>query len=255
MLDLHVESAGEGTPLLLLHAGVADARMWDPVWNELAAARHVIRYDARGFGRSPDPTGAWSAPGDAFAVLDAAGVERAHLVGASMGGYRALECALVAPERVASVVVAAGAAGVVEPPAELIAEWERVDALVADGRLDEANELELRLWVDGTRDPVPDHAAAVRALVGPSNRALLERQQSFPDPEELEPPLPERLGEITAPVLIVSGEADVANAIAWCERLAAELPEAQLVRWPDVAHMVTLERPREFARLVLDFTS
>ena len=240
--------------MLLLHAGVADGRMWDPVWDALAAERRVVRYDARGFGRSPDPDEGWSPAHDALAVLDAAGVERAHLVGASMGGYRALEVALVAPERVLSLTVAAGAAGVLDPPPELVGEWDRIDALVGQGRIDDANEAEMRLWVDGARDPVPDIASSVRALVAPLNAALLERQQQMPEGAELEPALPERLREIEVPVLVITGDADVPNAIAWCERLATEVPNARLERWPGVAHMLTLERPREFVRLVLEFT-
>ena len=241
-IDLHVEIAGSGPPLLLLHAGVADARMWDPVWETLAAQRRVIRYDARGFGRSPDPGGDWCPHEDALAVLDEAGVDAAHLVGASMGGYTALEVAAVAPERVLSVTVAAGAAGVLEPPPDLVAEWEQIDELCEAGDFTAANEREVRLWA-----PHP----AARAAIADVNLGLLRRQRNLPEPAEIDPPLPERLHEIAAPVLVVTGDADVPNAIAWCEHLAAELPDARLVRWPGAAHMLTLERPQEFAELVL----
>ena len=215
--------------------------MWDPLWERVAATHRAIRYDARGFGRSPDPAEAFFHHEDALAVLDHAGAESAHLAGASMGGYTALEVAAVAPERVLSVTVAAGAAGVLDPPPDLIAEWDRVDALVEAGRFEKANELEMGLWAS--------HPAA-RAAVADVNLELLRRQRDLPAPAELDPPLTERLGEIRAPVLIVTGDADVPNAIAWAEHLAAAVADARLVRWPGAGHLLTLERPDEFADLL-----
>ena len=96
------------TPLLLLHAGIADRRMWDPIWPALTATHDVVRVDLRGFGESDTtPEGAWSHAEDVLATLDALGVERAHLVGCSQGAGVAAEVAVRRPSLAASLVLAA----------------------------------------------------------------------------------------------------------------------------------------------------
>src|SRR5271154_4368503 len=99
------DSGGPGTVLVLLHEGVGDSRMWDPVWSVLTSANRVIRYDVRGFGRSPAASGEVALLGDLTAVLEHFGVARAHVAGCSMGGGTALEFALAAPDRVKSLVL------------------------------------------------------------------------------------------------------------------------------------------------------
>jgi len=108
--SLPAEDAGEGPPIVLLHAGVADLRAWDRVVPLLVAAGYrVIRYDARGFGASTTEDVEFSHRADLIAVLDAYGVERAALVGNSRGGMAAIDTAIEYPERVAALVaVAAG---------------------------------------------------------------------------------------------------------------------------------------------------
>ena len=98
---LAYDVTGDGAPLVLLHAGIVDRRMWDDVVPLLAGSHRVVRYDARGFGESSrPPDGVFARWDDLFAVIDAAGVRRAHLVGVSQGAETALDAALIAPERV-----------------------------------------------------------------------------------------------------------------------------------------------------------
>ena len=89
--SLHVEHAGSGPPVVLIHAGVADSRMWDPQWAAWQTRFALTRLDLRGFGRSGAPVGSFSHAGDVAALLDGAGIDRAHVVGASFGGLVALE--------------------------------------------------------------------------------------------------------------------------------------------------------------------
>ena len=104
--DLHVESAGDGSPaVVLVHAGIADRRMWDREFAALADRHLVVRYDVRGFGRSPDPTRDYFDHDDLLAVLDDTGIDRAVLVGASNGGRIVLDTAVAAPQRVRAMVL------------------------------------------------------------------------------------------------------------------------------------------------------
>jgi pimeloyl-ACP methyl ester carboxylesterase len=147
---------GDGPPVLLLHAGVADMRSWAAVaerLNELGA--DVVAYDRRGFGRTPARSPDFRHLDDLLTVLDAQTDAPAWLVGSSQGGLLALDLALSAPDRVAGLVLLAPAvSGEPEPePGDLDAATRRladaVDAAWEAGRLDETNRLEVELWLDG----------------------------------------------------------------------------------------------------------
>lgn len=256
---LAYEAAGSGETLVLVHAGVADRRMWDPQWPAFAASHRVIRYDLRGYGESLPPTGPWSHHADLLGLIEELGIARAHLVGASVGAGIAVEAALAQPRAVGSLVLAApGGALYGGATEDLRSVWhDEVEALDR-GDLDAAVEVNLRAWVDGP-DRAPDAVdPAIRAFVGAMQRDAFELPEWDPDgaPEsELEPPAHARLAEITCPTLIVVGEADQIATLEAANGLAADIPNAQLVSWPDTAHMLTLERPEEFGRFVLGFVA
>src|ERR1700729_224935 len=94
------DSGGDGPPLVLLHPGIGDSRIWAPVLPALTERYRVIRYDARGFGESPAPSAKYSLLRDLVAVLGHFGVQRTAIVGCSQGGASALGLALSQPERV-----------------------------------------------------------------------------------------------------------------------------------------------------------
>src|SRR5687767_4146475 len=105
---IFADETGTGDAVLLLHAGVADRRVWDDVAPALGAAGYrAIRYDVRGMGRSAPPTEPHSLVADALAVLDAAGVDAAHFVGLSQGAATSVDTALTHPGRVRSLTLVA----------------------------------------------------------------------------------------------------------------------------------------------------
>lgn len=254
---LAYEIAGDGPPLVLVHAGVADRRMWDPQWAAFTAHYRTLRYDARGYGESLPPSGPWSQHSDLLGLLDELGIRRAHVIGASMGAGIAVEAALAQPLSIASLIlVSPGGALYGDAAADLRAVWHDEVAALDRGDVDAAVETNLRAWVDGPARAADAVDPAVRAWVGEMQRDAFELPEWDPDdaPEsELEPPAAARFAEIACPTLIVVGEADRAPSIDAAERLAAEVPGAAIVRRPDVGHMLTLERPAEFEALALDF--
>ncbi|WP_228718247.1 alpha/beta fold hydrolase [Kitasatospora acidiphila] len=129
------DSGGDGPPVVLLHPGVGDAGIWEPMLPGLTARYRVIRYDVRGYGNSPAPTVPYSMPADLVSVLDHFDLERVALVGCSMGGATALALAVEHPERVSALaLLCPGVNGYEWPPTpELDAEY---DALIAAGDLD-----------------------------------------------------------------------------------------------------------------------
>jgi pimeloyl-ACP methyl ester carboxylesterase len=251
------DDEGAGEVVVLVHAGVADRRMWSPLVTALTPRRRVIRLDARGFGESLPPAGPWSQHGDLLALLDELGVTRAHLVGASIGAGIVAEAALVRPDLARSLVlVAPGGALYGEAPAELRLIWDAEIAALDDGDLDRAVEVNLAAWVDGPARGPDAVDPAIRTFVGRMQREAFEIPEWDPveAPEyELGPPASARFAELTCPVLVVVGEGDQTPTLATAERIAATAPDARLVVWPEVAHMLTLERPDAFAELLLRF--
>jgi 3-oxoadipate enol-lactonase len=253
---LHHEVHGDGPAVLLVHAGIADARMWSGVIGPLSAQHRVIAPDLRGFGRTRLEPGPFAHADDLVALLDGLGVDRAAVVGASMGGMVALELAALAPARVTALALLGSALdGPDEPSAALVAYDEAETAALEAGDVDAAVDVTLRMWVDGHgRDPKAAVDPAVRALVATMYRDWAALQDVEAKETELDPPVAERLAEITVPTLVAVGEYDVEDHVVIARRLAAELPGAHpVVTIAGAAHLPVLERPDEVARLVLEF--
>lgn len=112
---IHYEVAGEGEPLVLVHAGIADSRMWDDQIGAFAGGYRAIRYDMRGFGQTEMVEGPFSHHEDLRGLLDSLGVGRTHTVGCSMGGGVVLDFALEYPERVGNLILVGSAVGGFNP--------------------------------------------------------------------------------------------------------------------------------------------
>jgi pimeloyl-ACP methyl ester carboxylesterase len=217
--------------------------MWEPIVPVLAAERTVLRYDSRGFGDSRSAAGTFSPARDLIALLNALGLERVAVVGASFGGLVALEAAALAPPRVSTLVLLAPLAPDVEPSEELNAFGEAEEAALVEGRIEDAVELNLRMWVDRSTD---DHS--IRALVADmQERAFRLQLETDIELEETEL----QLELIEAPTTIAVGGADVPDFGRMAEHLADTLPHARLERIDGAGHLLALERPEEVARLIL----
>jgi 3-oxoadipate enol-lactonase len=242
MTDLWYEDTGSGIPVVLLHEGVVDSRIWDPVMPLLGDRLRVVRYDQRGFGRSPSPAGAYSVAGDLISVLDAVEVERAALVGCSRGGGIALTAALERPERVSALVlVGSGLPGhrlQIEWTPEQIARWESADANEDYAAM---AELDMEMWAPMGAD------AELRAMF------VENAEGSNADHETTDEPVAGRLGEISAPTLVVTGSRDVEAINEIGALLVREIEGAQYAVIEEADHMVPWRTPDELARLIREF--
>ncbi len=254
---LAYDDEGSGPPVALVHAGVADRRMWRDLAPRLANRHRVIRHDVRGTGESLPPTGTWSHHGDFLGLLDELLISRAHVVGASMGAGIAVEAALARPGLVASLVlVAPGGALLDGAPASFRPIWAAEGEALDRGDIAAAVEINLRAWVDGPRRSPDAVDPGIRAFVGEMQREAFELPEWDAEaaPEhELSPPAASRLAELACPVLVVVGEEDDDAIVDIARRIAATAPRAELAIWPGVAHMLTLERPEPFADLLSGF--
>ena len=242
-MTLHHRDEGAGPVVVLLHAGVADLRMWDLPAAELARDHRVVRCDLRGFGGSALAPGAsYSDAEDVLALLDELGLDRFLLVGASYGGYVALQVASAVPDKVEQLVLLAAAADLLEPDEGMRGLWAEEGRLVDAGDLAGATELNVRTWLG------PEADEDARELVRRMQRDALESQVAAGDVDNRDlPVVPERL---TMPARVVVGLLDQPFFVATGRELARRLPAAQLEELAWAGHLPTLERPSEAMRLL-----
>ena len=244
--------------MLLIHAGVADSRMWDANVASLSNELRVVRYDMRGFGRSSLPSEKFSNVRDAIGVLDHLGVDRVHIVGLSFGALIAIDLVLAAPHRVGRLVLGAPSIRGEPPSKRIQAAWDEEQALPDSGHLAEAIEVNLRMWVDGPYRQPEQVNSAVREKVHMMQLAAFEVPEPAGDEvEEEEPDTPafERLADIACETLVLCGSLDLNEKIQCSHSLAEQLPHATLKIVEGAGHMLNMERPDEFNALVSKFLS
>lgn len=252
--QLYYEVKGDGHPLLLLHAGVADSRMWDKQFAAFSRVCRVVRFDLRGFGRSTIPPGSFSNVEDVRALLDFLKIKRTFLLGISFGGLIALDFTLAYPHYVRALVLGAPSVSGATPSQRIRQFWEEEERALEKGDIEGATELNLRLWVDGPRRRAEQVDADVREAVREMQSAIFRKE--IPDEvEEIGPNSGaiERLGQVAIPVQVMVGELDLEEKLALADRLAAEMPDCRKVVLAGAAHMLNMEKAEAFNRSVLDF--
>ncbi len=251
--QLYYEVAGQGDPLVLIHAGIADSAMWEAHMPALARSHRVIRFDLRGFGQSPACAGPYSPRADLRALLDHLGVRRATLVGVSLGGALALDFALEYPALVDRLVLVGARPSGAAPSPELLRRWDEINDAEEAGDIARAVELELRLWVDGPRRSSQAVDPEVRERVRVMNTRNFALAVPDAAPQPLQPPALGRLNQVCAPTLIVTGAEDVADVVAAADLLEQGIPGARKVILLNAAHMLPMEHPALFNTVLLDF--
>ncbi|HEV2529992.1 MAG TPA: alpha/beta hydrolase [Thermomicrobiales bacterium] len=251
------DRAGIGQAIVLIHAGICDRTMWDGLFEVLAARYDVIRYDLRGMGQSVPDDGSGDVlfcnHGDLLAVLDQLGIRRAALIGCSFGAGVASDAAIVAPERVAALVLVSARPNGFPWDAATIAEIKRIDALLEASEVAEANEREIRLWVDGPGRGPDAIDPETRRRVSAMNLASLQSGWDGQGTQLLEPLAGERLAEVRAPTLIVVGDQDVPCVVDAATGLATGIADSTTVHFPDAAHLPSMEDPDRFNAVTMAF--
>jgi 3-oxoadipate enol-lactonase len=251
---IYYEVAGEGEPLVLVHAGIADSRMWEGQLETFAERYRVIRHDMRGFGRTALVDRPYSHHEDLRGLLDRLEVERAHLVGCSLGGGAVLDFALEYPQRVGDLVLVGSAVGGFRPDIDPPRQWDEIVAADEAGDLERISELEVQIWVDGPGRSPEDVDASIRDLVREMNLIALQNEAlELGEEWEPEPPAADRLPDIQAPTLLIVGDGDQPRVFAAADLLEKELPHVRKVVLHGTAHVPNMERPEEFNRIVLHF--
>ena len=253
---LFYEISGSGEPVVLMHGGLLDLRMWDQHVAALSSTCMVLRYDMRYAGRSEaHPTTEPFIPyRDAMQLLQALDIPRATLIGLSGGARVAIDLAIACPTMVQRLIaISPGMSGytfrdpwVHERGAAMRQALEQYDD-------DAATECHLSMWMDGPyRRPAqisPDVRARVRTMVMGGMRHM--RQTSgF---RELEPPAIGRLAEIQAPTLVILGDQDSVDILTIGQLIKTQVADARLITLAGAGHLLVMEQPEAFVALVLQF--
>ena len=239
---LYYRECGSGpSAVVLMHDGVVDSAVWDDVWPAFCKEFHTIRYDRRGYGKSPETTKPYYEADDLAALMRDRRVSHAALVAGSHGGNVALDFTLRYPAQVSDLVLI-GAAAEGFPYSEHF--------VMAQVAFQEAKDpIEAR--VDSDYLIAPGDDAARKHL-----RALLEAAPQ--DHKHNDMPLPEKpvfpyVKDIRAPTLIMTGSADIADNQAVAGALVMAIPGSARVVVPDTGHLVYLEKPDVFSSIVIGF--
>jgi pimeloyl-ACP methyl ester carboxylesterase len=260
--DFYYEVAGSGSPLVLIHAGICDSRMWDAQFADFAKHFQVIRYDMRGYGQTDPVDVPYAHHADLHALLDHIGVGQVHLIGCSMGGGVALDFALMYPDRVLSLTTVCSEPGGFadldengEEIEEAVPEhWDQIIEAFKLGAYESVAEWEVHFWVDGPERTAEQVDTAIRRKVYDMNLiALRNEAKEFGENEPLDPPAADRLGELQVPVLIIIGALDQPVMMRAANYMATHINGAQQVVIPNTAHLPSMEQPTQFHQIVLDF--
>jgi 3-oxoadipate enol-lactonase len=252
---LYYEVAGTGNTLVFIHGFACNMHFWDDQFEVFAQSYKVVRYDARGFGKSANPTEEpYSHYDDLKALLEFLDLPRAHLVGHSMGSRTALHLALTHPDMARSVIHVTGSPGGFEWPQDELEQVQQVftaanEAAQTSG-VKAANEILMQL----------PHLKATRQNphAGPRLHQIF---MDFPgwhwshdDPEfEIDPPAVERLDQLKVPLCMIVGEKDLRVYQLATDFVQQHVPMVEVNVIPDVGHAVNMEAPERFNEVVLRF--
>lgn len=254
-ISLYYEFAGKGPPFVLLHGGLGDNRMWEDQFEFFSQDFKVIRYDARGFGRSQVPDKPYFPYRDLRTLLKSLQIEKAHVMGLSMGGAVALDFTLEFPEMVKNLILAAPAVHGFPYSEEFTLKGAELFAI----SLDKGAEAAARVLF---QDPLWSHTIPPEGLLEVRERFNQMATDFFRvfrwdlhHIQTLHPPAITRIAEIISPVLLIAAGNDHPENLAAIDRLEAELKNSKKVVMKDTGHMLNMEKPQEFNRIVMDFLS
>jgi pimeloyl-ACP methyl ester carboxylesterase len=246
--SLYYEECGTGADaVVMLHDGIVHSAVWDGIWPAFCQRFHTVRYDRRGYGRSPVAGNWYSETDDLATILQHAGVTRATLVGSSHGGEIALNFTLAHPELVRRLVLVGPVVGGLPYTEHFFARAIANSELLRKGDVPGG----LKAWANDRYLIAPGNDAARKRLL----ELLIANPQDMTHSDQILPPRPAlpRLGEIHVPTLILVGDADIPDVHAHAGAIEAGIPRAQRMVIVGTGHIMYLEKPDQFAQIVMRF--
>ena len=247
--DLHYTIRGKGEPVILIHGGLVDSRMWDAQVPELEKHFQVIRYDLRGFGKSPASAEPVSHIDDLRTLMQSLKIGKATIIGLSLGGMIAIDFALQHPEMVDKLILAGSALrGYDYKP---IGNRDPIYEAAKKGNISTAVDLWMNDSVFVTARADPDVEKKMREMLRDNSKAWTASAKTI-WPKQ---PSIERLSEINLPTLIIVGDKDNENIVAIADVLKEKIARSQKQVMTNTGHHMNMENPQQFNAIVLQFLS
>ncbi len=254
---IYFEADGEGMPVVLIHAGYLDSRMWDREFHKYSKKFRVIRYDIRGYGRSSRATAEFSDAEDLKSVLDELKIRKTVIVGVSNGGRIALDFAVKYPEHVIGLVlVNSGVSGykASEEDQKLFEQFNEIEEkyvrMLEEHNFREAAVTDVDFWTHMVRGELRERLieiAAENVHTDENEPGLLQKSP--------EPPAFESLNRLDFPVLVIVGEKDNPASRSISGKLHEMIPGSQIKVIPGSDHIPSLSSPEEFDSAVFAFAA
>lgn len=255
---LYYEVAGVGTPLVMVHAGVADSRQWNNEFAYFSQSNQVIRYDMRGYGKSEPVDGEFSHMSDLVSLLDTLGVHEPIVVmGCSMGGGLAMDLALTHPSRVKALVMVDSAPSGLDLEVPTPSKFADAEKAFESGDLALVAEIETQIWFDGMGRTPEQVNTTMRKLLYEMDRLALSHEvkglgKRLPNTEI---PAFDRLESLSIPVLIIVGSHDTPYILAAADYMKEKIKFANKITIEDAAHLPNMDQPQEFQKVIEKFLS
>jgi pimeloyl-ACP methyl ester carboxylesterase len=253
-IRMHYEVSGSGPNLVLVHGMSVDRRMWDDQVKEFSKDYRVITYDSRGHGKTEAPQTGYGAEDrieDLYQLLRHLNVQRATVMGLSMGAGTAFGFAVRHPEMVEALVVADGAPAVPPPPGAPRAVGNpQINEFARQGKMKDALDLWLQAPVFAYTRGKPQAWQKLESMVREHPGAIWRDPQAgtYPVADDLA-----RAASLKMPTLFIYGDHELPNIVQNCEKAMAAMPQAKKVVVGDAGHMANLDQPAEFNNAVRGF--
>ena len=254
--QIYYETAGKGTPFVMIHAGVADSRQWNHEFEFFAQNYQVLRYDMRGYGKSEPVEGDFSHMSDLVSILDALGLHGPMLLmGCSMGGGLAMDFAFAHPSSVKALIMVGSAPSGLQLDVPAPATFAEAEKAFEAGDLDLVAEIETQIWFDGMGRTPEQVNQEMRKLAYEMDRKALayEARKLGKRLPNVETPAFDRLAGLSIPVLVIVGSHDTPYILAAANHMQEKIPSVRTVRIEDAAHLPNMDHPEEFQAIVKDF--
>jgi len=254
--QIYYETAGEGTPIVMIHAGVADCRQWNNEFAYFGRSYRVLRYDMRGYGKSAPVDGEFNHMNDLSSLLDSMELhEPIILMGCSMGGGVAMDFALTQPTRAKALIMVGSAPTGLELDVPKSNKFEEAEKAFEAGDLDLTAEIETQIWFDGTGRTPQQVNQEMRKLLYEMDRQALAYEAMQLGKRLPNSPVPaaQRLSKLHIPILVIVGAQDTPYILAAADYMAENIPSSQKVVIEDAAHLSNMDHPDEFKDIVQAF--
>ena len=253
---LYYETAGSGTPLLLIQAGVADSQQWDDEFSYFSQEYQVIRYDLRGYGKSKKVTGPFTHLEDLTALIGTLDIQPPFvLMVCSMGRLLSMEYAIENPEKIKTLIMASPGLCGLDLDVAVPKEFSEAKKAFEEGDLKPLAEIETQIWFDSMSQHSGHVDCSMHALLYDMQRSVksYEGNKIRKRQPALKKTTAECLGVINFPVLIIVGSHDLGYMHAVADYLTEHIPSVQKEISEDAAHLPNMDQPNRFREIVENY--